>query len=186
MLKPVAAKSSRGASGHFAIVASRYNARYVNALLRSAKLELTTAGADSIHIVRVPGAFEIPVVAAVLARSSQPRYAAILCLGVIFQGETSHARHIGIAVTHALAELQLHHGLPVIHGVYLFDNEIQARVRCLGRKHNRGLEVARTALAMARIMTNLRRTHRAATDPLPASLHFAAASPRAWGLPPNR
>jgi 6,7-dimethyl-8-ribityllumazine synthase len=155
MLKRIPAGTARKTGGRFAIVASCYNRRYVDALLRAAGRELRRGGADSIEVVRVPGAFEIPVVAAKLARERLPRLSAILCLGVILQGETSHARHIGDAVSHALAQLQIECRLPVIHGVYLFENEEQARVRCLGRTHNRGLEVARTALQMARVIARL-------------------------------
>ena len=155
MLKKTSGKKVRDSGGHFAIVASEYNARYVDALLKSAQAELKGAGVKRIKIVRVPGAFEVPVVAAALARSHLPRLSAILCLGVIFQGETSHAQHIGEAVSHALARLQVDQHIPVIHGVYHFDNESQARARCLGKKHNRGIELARTALAMAQVMRSL-------------------------------
>ncbi len=154
MLKKITRPPRRSSGGSFAIVASRYNVRYVDALLRAARRELMRAGVDSIKVVRVPGAFEIPAVAATLAIST-PRFSAILCLGVIFQGETTHARHIGDAVSFALVELQIRHCLPVIHGVYLFDDEKQAKVRCLGAKHNRGIEVARTALEMAKVMSDL-------------------------------
>ena len=67
-----------GGGEHFAIVASEYNTRYVDALLRNAQAELKAAGAKRIKVVRVPGAFEIPVVAAALARSHLPRLSAIL------------------------------------------------------------------------------------------------------------
>jgi 6,7-dimethyl-8-ribityllumazine synthase len=85
------------------------------------------------------------------------RPSAVICLGVVFQGQTSHAQHIGWGVTHALAQIQLQHRMPVIHGVFVFEKEEQARVRCLGRKHNRGREAAQTALAMASVMASLRR-----------------------------
>ena len=110
---------------------------------------------ESLKVVRVPGAFEIPVVAAKLASSHGPRLSAVICLGVIFRGETTHAQHVADAVSLALAQLQTEHKIPVVHGVYLFENEAQARVRCLGSKHNRGTEVARTALEMARVMESL-------------------------------
>ena len=155
MLKRITSRTGSKAGGRFAIVASCYNGRYVQALVRAARRELRHGGADSVEVVRVPGAFEIPVVAAKLARERTPPLSAILCLGVIFQGETSHARHIGDAVSHALAQLQLECRLPVIHGVYLFENQEQARIRCLGRTHNRGLEVARTALEMARVIARM-------------------------------
>ena len=88
-------------------------------------------------------------------RRIRPVLSAILCFGVIFQGETSHARHIGDAVSHALAGIQVDYGIPVIHGVFVFENEEQARVRCLGKKHNRGTEAARTAVEMAGVIRQL-------------------------------
>jgi len=157
MLKIVKTRKARVVGGTFAIVASRYNAGYVDAMLHAAREELHRAGAH-VRVVRVPGAFEIPAVAARLAQRSpkQSRYAAIICLGVIFQGETSHAQHIGWGVTHALAQIQVQHKLPVIHGVFLFEKVKHARVRCLGAKHNRGTEAAQTALEMARVMAGLK------------------------------
>ena len=155
MLRTNQRSRPKTSGGHFAIVASRYNARYVDAMLRAATGELKAAKVESINIVRVPGAFEIPVVAAKLASSPTRRPSGIICLGVIIRGETTHAQQIADAVSHALAELQVEHKVPVIHGVYLFENQEQARVRCLGRTHNRGLEAARTALEMAKVMKSL-------------------------------
>ena len=152
MLKPVKTKIVRASGGPFAIVASRYNSEYVDAMLHAAQEELLRAGAH-VHIVRVPGAFEIPAVAARLAQPG--RFAAIICLGVIFQGETSHAKHIGWGVTHALAQIQVLQKIPVIHGVFTFEKVKHARVRCLGKKHNRGTEAAQTALEMARVMQQI-------------------------------
>jgi 6,7-dimethyl-8-ribityllumazine synthase len=149
-------KKIAAGGGRFVIVASTYNARYVNAMLRAAKAEILRAG-GALRIVRVPGAYEIPVVAARLARKStgnQPP-SAILCLGVILRGATTHAQHIGEAVSNALVQIQVLHEVPVIHEVLLLENEQQARERCLGRTHNRGTEAAQTALAMARVMERL-------------------------------
>ena len=154
MLKPIKTKTARAIGGKFAIVASKYNSRYVDAMLRAAQRELKRAGAK-IQIVRVPGAYEIPVVAAKLARTSSPPLSAIICLGVILRGETTHAAHIGEAVSSALMQVQITHEIPVIHEVLLLENEAQARVRCLDKKHNRGTEAAQTALAMARVMKSL-------------------------------
>jgi 6,7-dimethyl-8-ribityllumazine synthase len=161
MLRRIRQTKIKLSGGTFAIVASRYNARYVDAMLRAAKAELRRANVFRIQIVRVPGAYEIPVAAARLARNearvSVPasRLSAIICLGVILRGETVHAAHIGEAVSRALMEIQLAHEIPVIHEVLLLENEEQARVRCLAPKHNRGTEAAQTALEMARVMKTL-------------------------------
>jgi 6,7-dimethyl-8-ribityllumazine synthase len=152
MLKPVRKTKTATTGGNFAIVASRYNAEYVDSMVHAAREELHKAGAK-VRIVRVPGAFEIPAVAAKLA--ARGRYAGVICLGVIFQGETSHAQHVGWGVTHALAQIQVQHKLPVIHGVFVFEKVKQARVRCLNPEHNRGTEAAHTALETARVMANL-------------------------------
>jgi 6,7-dimethyl-8-ribityllumazine synthase len=157
MLKPVKRKLFRASAASFAIVASEYNARYVDAMLRAAVTELKRAGAKDIKVVRVPGAYEIPVVASCLAsRASRVTHHAIICLGVILRGETTHAAHIGEAVSQALMQVQLQYEVPVIHEVLLLENEEQARVRCLGKKHNRGAEAAQTALAMAQVMAKLK------------------------------
>ena len=152
MLRKLQPKKIQPDGGTFAIVASRYNAEYVDAMLHAAREALHAAGAK-VRIVRVPGAFEIPAAAAKLAH--KPRYAAIICLGVIFQGETSHAQHVGWGVTHALAQIQVEQKMPVIHGVFVFAKVKQAKVRCLSAKHNRGTEAAHTALEMARVMKGL-------------------------------
>src|SRR5882724_7502089 len=102
MLRSVKKRAVRNTGGTFAIVASRYNGRYVDTMLRAAQAVLKRAGAKEVKVVRVPGAFEIPAVASRLAQGEETRYSAIICLGVIFQGETSHAQHIGVGVTHAL------------------------------------------------------------------------------------
>jgi 6,7-dimethyl-8-ribityllumazine synthase len=154
MLRKIQPKKNQPRGGSFAIVASRYNARYVDAMLRAAKEELWRADVSSIQIVRVPGAYEIPIVAKRLARTS-PDLSAIICLGVILRGQTVHAAHIGEAVNRALMEIQLAHEIPVIHEVLLLENEAQACARCLNQKHNRGTEAAQTALAMARVLKSL-------------------------------
>jgi len=142
----------RAAGAAFAIIASQYNARYVDAMLRAAKRELVGAGAK-VTVIRVPGAYEIPVVAARLARTGQ--YAGLICLGVILRGATTHAAHIGEAVSNALAQIQVMHEMPVIHEVLLLENAQQAEERCVSRTHNRGTEAAQTALAMAGVMRSL-------------------------------
>jgi len=160
MLKPVSARSFQAANTTFAIVASKYNARYVDGMVRAARAELRRAGAGKILVHRVPGAYEVPIVAARLARTAaaggaRSGPAAIICLGVILRGETTHAAHIGEAVSQALMDLQLRYEIPIVHEVLLLENEAQARVRCLDKRHNRGTEAAQTALAMARVMSEL-------------------------------
>ncbi|MEI7533501.1 MAG: 6,7-dimethyl-8-ribityllumazine synthase [Verrucomicrobiae bacterium] len=152
MLKKNHAQKISARGGRFAIVASKYNPRYVDAMLRAAKAEILRAG-GKVQVVRVPGAYEIPVVAAKLARSQ--KFSGIVCLGVILRGATTHAQHIGEAVSNALVQIQIQHEVPVIHEVLLLENEQQARERCLDQKHNRGTEAAQTALAMAQVMAAL-------------------------------
>ena len=176
MLRKIQPKKNQSRGGSFAIVASRYNARYVDAMLRAAKMELWRAEVASIEVVRVPGAYEIPVAAKHLARTTHPstsdssafaarpggaspqrrQLSAIICLGVILRGETVHAEHIGEAVSRALMQIQLEHEIPVVHEVLLLENEGQARARCLNPNHNRGAEAAQTAMAMAHVMEKLR------------------------------
>lgn len=156
MLKAIKKKgAARAAGGRFAIVASKYNAKYVDGMLQAAEVELKRAGAESVEIIRVPGAFEIPVVVTKLARTQLPSLSAIICLGVILRGATTHADHIGTAVSDALMQIQLQHEIPVIHEVLLLENEQQAKERCLAPKYNRGTEAAQTALAMAAVMQKL-------------------------------
>ncbi|HTD88546.1 MAG TPA: 6,7-dimethyl-8-ribityllumazine synthase [Candidatus Binatia bacterium] len=150
-----AAGAQDGRQHHFAIVASRYNARFVDGMVEAAKQTLEKANATSVKVVRVPGAFEIPAVVAALAHEDEKELSAIICLGVIIRGETTHAQHIGEAVSHALAQIQVQYRRPIIHEVLLLENEAQAEARCLNPKHNRGVEAALTALEMARIMGSL-------------------------------
>ena len=167
MLKDIKSRKLRAGGRRFAIVASRYNGHYVDAMVRAATGELKRAGAKAVQVVRVPGAYEIPIVAARLARAASCHAArntqhtaplnAIICLGVILRGETVHAAHIGEAVSRALMEMQVRHEVPVIHEVLLLENEAQARARCLDPKRNRGREAAQTALAMAQVMRTLPR-----------------------------
>jgi 6,7-dimethyl-8-ribityllumazine synthase len=159
MLRRIQQKKALPQGGTFVIVASRYNARYVDAMLSAARTELRRAQVSDIRIVRVPGAFEIPIAAKRLARAARlgsgNALSAIICLGVILRGETVHAAHIGEAVSRALMDIQVTHEIPVIHEVLLLENEAQARVRCRSPRHNRGAEAAQTALAMARVMADL-------------------------------
>lgn len=151
---PMPSDSARGL--RFAIVAARFNARYVDAMLAAARDTLKRAGASpaSLRVVRVPGSFEIPVAMARMA--AQKKYDALIALGLILRGQTAHADLIARAVTDRLSEIAVHNGVPVIHEVLLVANESQAAVRCLGVKHNRGAEAARAAIEMAQLMRQIR------------------------------
>lgn len=128
----------------FAIVASTYNLEYVDGLLNAAAA--TLKGHD-ITVVRVPGAFEIPLQVQRLARSK--RFAAVLALGIVWQGKTAHADQIVRAVTDALMRIMLETDVPVIHEVLSIKTEAEAKARCFGKKLNRGREAAEAALVMA-------------------------------------
>jgi 6,7-dimethyl-8-ribityllumazine synthase len=155
MLKKIAVRSMKRGGGRFAIVAAKYNPEYTDALVASAEKELRVAKAAEIKIVRVPGSFEVPVVAASLAR--RRRFDVIICFGVILRGKTTHAQQIADAVSNALADIQINTLVPIIHGVLLFENEEQARERCFGTTHNRGTEAARVALEMLDVMRSLKK-----------------------------
>jgi 6,7-dimethyl-8-ribityllumazine synthase len=154
MLKEVKVTGVSARGGRFAIVASKYNARYVDAMLRAATAVLKKAKAEDIQVVRVPGAFEIPLVAAKLAGGS-PSPSAVICLGIILRGATTHAQSISDVVSYALGTIALQSQVPVIHEVLLLENEEQARERCLGKKHNRGAEAAMTAIEMSSLLARL-------------------------------
>ena len=128
----------------FALVASLFNREYTDALVSSAQQALK--GHD-VTIVRVPGAFEIPLQVQRLARTK--RFAAIIALGVVWQGKTLHAQEIVRVCSDALMLISLENDVPVIHQVLAVSNESEARARCMGVKLNRGIEGAQAALALA-------------------------------------
>jgi 6,7-dimethyl-8-ribityllumazine synthase len=139
----------------FAIVASQFNVRYVQGLVDHAAEELhQLAPGAAISIHHVPGSFEIPVVVRELAINKKAD--AIIACGVIMQGETNHAKNLSRSVTDALQRIAIEYGLPVINVVLSFNNEDQARERCLERKINRGTEAARAAVEIAGVISKLR------------------------------
>ena len=148
MLKANSTNKRRLPRGRIAIVAARYNPKYVEGMLTAALSELKSANVESVEVLRVPGSYEIPVVVAHLLQRGPERPEAVICLGVIIQGETAHAHHIGTAITNALMELQVLYGTPVVHEVLLVQNESQAEARCLDKGTNRGGEAAQTAIDM--------------------------------------
>lgn len=154
MLRKIKITGVKAAGGRFVIVASKYNARYVDAMLRAAKAVLKKAKAGEIQVVRVPGAFEIPLIAVKVATQTPPP-SAVICLGVILRGATTHAQSVSDVVSQALAAISLQAQVPVIHEVLLLENEQQARARCLSKTHNRGAEAASTAIEMSRLLARL-------------------------------
>ena len=139
----------------FTIVASQFNAEYVQGLVNHATEELRAlAPAATITLLQVPGAFEIPVVVRELAEAKKEN--AIIAMGVILKGKTSHAENLSRSVTDALQRIAIEFGVPVINAVLSLNHEIEARERCLEKKLNRGIEAARAAVEIANVMMDLR------------------------------
>jgi 6,7-dimethyl-8-ribityllumazine synthase len=139
----------------FFIVASRFNAQYVDGLVDHATEELHALAPDAtISLHRVPGAFEIPVVVRELAARNKAD--AVIACGVILQGETNHAQNLSRSVTDALQSIAVKQAVPVINVVLSFANEDQARARCLEDRINRGTEAARAAVEISKVMSELR------------------------------
>ena len=153
--------------GRFAIVVSRFNESITSNLLEGAVATLKAHGVadDAIDVAWVPGAFEIPTVANRLAASG--RYLAVLCLGAVIRGETTHDQHINRAVSTVLAEIGARSGVPVLFGVLTCNTLEQAIARSGGqvgtkgkdrpdsRVGNKGIECAEAALEMVDLMTKL-------------------------------
>src|SRR5215470_8144279 len=157
--RPPIAKAKRT----FHIVASRFNSQYVDGLIDHVTEKLRMlAPQGTILIHRVPGSFEIPVVAREVA--IQNKADAIIACGVILQGETNHAQNLSRSVTNALQHIAIEHGVPVINVVLSFDNENQARARCLENKINRGTEAAQAAVEIANVLAEVRRKQGAAVS----------------------
>jgi len=144
-----------GGKKHFAIVASLFNRPYVQGLVDHALEELRAlAPSANISVHQVPGAFEIPVVVREIALKKNTQ--AILALGVILQGKTTHAQNLARSVTDALQQIAIEHGVPVINAVLSLETEEQARERCLDSEINRGTEAARAAVSICEVMGDLR------------------------------
>jgi len=137
------------------MVASQFNAQYVQGLVTHVTEELRAlAPTAAVNLLQVPGAFEIPIVVRELA--SQRKADAIIAIGVILKGKTEHAENLSRSVTDALQRIAVTHGVPVINVVLSFDNESQARERCLENTINRGTEAARAAVEISNVMSKLR------------------------------
>jgi 6,7-dimethyl-8-ribityllumazine synthase len=137
---------ARSSPPRFAVVASTFNREFVDGLLAAATESLQ---GHHLTVVRVPGAFEIPLQVQRLARTK--RFAAIMALGIVWQGKTAHAQEIIRAVTDGLMRIMLETDVPIVHEVLSIKTEAEARARCFGSRLNRGREAAATALELARL-----------------------------------
>lgn len=153
------------AEAEFALVCSRFNAKYVHALRDHARAELERlAPGCTVQVYETPGSFEIPLMAQqVLAQRTD--CSAVLCFGVIFEGQTGHAGLIASAISQGLMQVSLASAKPVTHEILLVRDEAQAEERCFGTTINRGVEAARAAVAMLNALQQL--------DEKPKALGFA-------------
>ena len=143
------------AGRRFAIVVSRYNESITRSLLNGAVAAFTEHGVEDtdIEVAWVPGAWELPLIAQKLAESN--RYAAVLCLGAVIQGETTHDQHINRQVSLSLGEISLRTGIPIAFGLLTCHSVEQAINRAGGSHGNKGTECALAALEMADLLRRL-------------------------------
>lgn len=151
MLKslPTRPRATALAASRVAIIASNYNEEFVAPMLAKTQQEiLAIEPMAQIEITHAPGSFEIPFLTCQIIKRSKPDV--VICLGVIFQGQTGHADLIAASVTDSLCRLSVKFNIPVIHAVLLLSNKEQAQERCIGDEFNRGAEAARAAIAVLR------------------------------------
>lgn len=165
------------ADARYALVASRWNPRIVDALIDGALHALRDHGVgdDAIDLVRVPGAWEIPQAAATLAANR--RCAAILALGCVVRGDTRHYEQVADGCANGLMHVALAHGVPVLNGVLAVELHADAEARAGGVHGNKGEEVALAALEMADLCRILSDADGSASSP------DAAGIPRREGAP---
>jgi 6,7-dimethyl-8-ribityllumazine synthase len=141
--------------GRFVLVAARFNGVIVEELVGGALDGLRRHGVadDAIDLVRVPGSFEVPLVARRLACSG--RYAAVICLGAVIRGETGHYDHVAGEAAGGVARAALDSGVPVIFGVLTCETLEQAINRAGGKSGNKGFEAALAAIEMVNLLRAL-------------------------------
>ena|SRR5271154_2430623 len=141
--------------GRFVLVAARFNEVVVERLITGALDGLRRHGVadDAIDLVRVPGSFEIPLVARRLAASGG--YAAVICLGAVIRGDTTHYDHVAGQAAAGVAQASLTTGVPVIFGVLTCENLEQALDRAGGKAGNKGFDAATAALEMTNLLARL-------------------------------
>jgi 6,7-dimethyl-8-ribityllumazine synthase len=139
----------------FGIIASRFNDFIAARLLDGAVDGLLRHGAsgDDIEIVRVPGSFEIPLVAQRMARAK--KYDAIICLGAVIRGATPHFEYVSAEVSKGIASVSMDSGVPVIFGVLTTDTIEQAIERAGSKSGNKGWDAALSAVEMANLLRRL-------------------------------
>ena len=144
-----ATRAGSGRGLRVAIAASRFNQEITDELVTNSLQTLAASGVDrrAIRVVRVPGAFELPMAAKWLCRDG--RYDAIICLGAVIRGDTPHFDFIARAVSQGLMDVALTEGRPVVFGVLTTETVEQAAERAGAAGLNRGAEAARTAIEMA-------------------------------------
>ena len=138
--------------GKFCIIIARFNDFIGSKLLDGAVDELKRHGVnpDNIDVVKVPGAFEIPVIAQKCAKSG--RYNAVITLGAVIKGSTSHYDYVCAEVSKGVAQVSLQTGVPVIFGVLTTDNIEQAIERAGTKAGNKGSDAAKAAIEMANLV----------------------------------
>ena len=141
--------------GRFAIVASRFNEFIVSKLISGAEDAFVRHGVDTddITLVWVPGAFELPLAAMKLAQSG--KYSAIVCLGAVIRGSTSHYELVCNEAAKGIAQVGLKTGVPVTFGVVTTENIEQAIERAGTKAGNKGADAALTALELTNLMPQL-------------------------------
>src|SRR6266540_3334027 len=139
----------------FAVVVARFNELFTKQLLDGALAAFRrhSVADDAVDVVWVPGSFEIPPVAKRLAGSGT--YAAIVCLGAVIRGATSHFDHVAGQAAAGVARAALETGVPVIFGIITTDTLEQAMDRAGAKSGNKGYEAALTAIEMADLLTQL-------------------------------
>ncbi len=138
-----------------ALAASRFNSFLVEQLAKGAKDAFVRLGGDEadLELVRVPGAYELPLAAKRLAESG--RFAAVVCLGAVIQGATAHAALINETTARAFSEISLETGVPVIDGVVSAETLEQAVERCGTKQGNKGFSAVEAALEMADLLKKI-------------------------------
>jgi 6,7-dimethyl-8-ribityllumazine synthase len=149
--------TGRAAGLRFALVVSNYNDFVTDRLQAGALAALASAGAAAgdITIVRVPGAFEIPLAAQHAGESG--RFDAVVCLGCLIRGETPHFEYIASAVSHGLTDAAAATGVPMAFGVLTTNSAEEALARAVDGAGNKGYEAALAAVRMAEVIAQLTR-----------------------------